>query len=216
MSDDDISAKNKAGKQLTPGGKRWFSPKLLPWLRKRKAGVDEASIQVKDAPLRVKALREGRILLGTVERGGNNTGPVVDQIIRANGGQIGEPWCGDYVAWAYRKAGSKAVTRAWAATQYLGRIGGMQSRGVRAGEPGDIVVFDFPGGHPNSDHTGLFVAYCTPGGKRVDRATANYIKTLDGNTGIDANVSDSKRGGDGVGYKVRPLRSVNRIVKVTR
>jgi hypothetical protein len=56
-----------------------------------------------------------------MEQGGNNTGPIVDKIIRANGGVIGEPWCGDFVAYCYRLAGSKAVDRLWASVYFLGR-----------------------------------------------------------------------------------------------
>jgi len=216
MAKKDVSARNKAGKRLKPGGSKWFTRKTLAWLRKRKAGVKKGSVRVKRAPLSTRALREARVLLGTVERGGNNRGKVVDKIIRANGGVVGEPWCGDFVAYVYRLAGSKSVTRAWAATQYLGRITGMRSVGVRRGKPGDIVVFNFPGGHPDSDHTGLLIAYVNSSKKKVPAAEATHVKTLDGNTGIDANVSDSKTGGDGVGYKVRPIGFVNRVVKVKR
>jgi len=216
MSDRDVSARNKAGKRLRPGGKKWFNRKTLAWLKRRKAGVKRGSVRVRRVPLRQRALREARVLLGTVERGGNNRGKAVERIIKANGGVVGEPWCGDFVAYVYRKAGSKAVTRNWAATRYLGRLAGSVSRGVRTGEPGDIVVFNFPGGHPDSDHTGLLVAYVNSNKKKVPAADATHIKTLDGNVGIEANVSDSKTGGDGVGYKVRPIRYVNRIVKIKR
>ncbi len=213
---DDITAKTKDGKQLHPGGKTWFSPKLLPWLRRRKQGVDEKSIRHRTLSLKQEALRQGKLLLGVVERGGNNRGPEVDRIILENGGAPGEPWCGDLVAHLYRKAGSKAVQRAWAATQYLGRLTGMRSKGPRAGEPGDIIVFNFPGGHPDSDHTGLLVNYTNEAGKKVPAASAKWVKTLDGNTGVDANVSDSKHGGDGIAYKVRRIELVNRVVEVLR
>jgi hypothetical protein len=216
MAKKNVSARNKAGKRLKPGGSKWFSKQTLAWLRKRKAGVKKGSVRVKKQPLRLRALSNARHLLGVVERGGNNTGPVVDRIIRANNGSIGEPWCGDFVAYVYRNAGSKSVQRAWAATRFLGRIAGQSSRGRRSGEPGDIVVFDFPGGHPDSDHTGLLVAYVNSNKRKVPAAKATHIKTLDGNVGISANVSDSKTGGDGVGYKVRPIRYVSRIVKVKR
>lgn len=213
---DDISAKTKDGKQLHPGGRKWFSPKLLPWLRRRKQGVDESSIQHRTLTMKQEALRQGRLMLGVVERGGNNRGPEVDKIILANGGKLGEAWCGDAVAYWYRKAGSKVVQRGWAATRLLGHLIGMKSKGPRAGEPGDIVVFNFPGGDPTSDHTGLLIAYTNAAGKKVPASKAAWVKTLDGNTGIDANVSDSKHGGDGIGIKVRPISFVNRTVEVLR
>ncbi len=205
----DVSAKNKAGKQLTPGGKRYFPRKALHWLRRRPAGVLPGSVKTQPKPLRLLALREARATLGVVERGGNNRGPEVDKIIEANGGVLGEAWCGDGVAMWYRKAGSKAVQRAWAATRFLGRLAGMVSMGIRAGLPGDIVVFNFPGGHPDSDHTGLLVHYANSNGGRTAPARATHVKTLDAN-------ARTPNGLQGVSYELRPISLVNRTVRVKR
>ena len=71
-----------------------------------------------------------------MERGGNNQGERVMELIRANGGTGPEPWCGDFVAWCYRTAGSRAVTRSWAAVRLLGTLGGMRVLPKRAGQPG--------------------------------------------------------------------------------
>jgi len=213
---DDVRANNKAGKRLRPGGKRWFPRRLLPYLRKRKAGVDESSVKGKPKPLRLKALLKARGMLGVVERGGNNRGPEVEAIILANGGVIGEPWCGDAVAYWYRAAGSKVVTRSWAATRFLGRLGGMSSHGPRQGRPGDIIVFNFPGGHPDSDHTGLLVDYTNSDGHHRIGRTATHVKTIDGNVGTALAASDSQLGGDGIGYKIRPISLVSRSVRVHR
>ena len=68
-------------------------------------------------PLRERAYRVAATLVGVMEHGGNNMGETVTKIIRANGGEGPEPWCGDFQAYCYRHAGSKAVTRAWAAVR---------------------------------------------------------------------------------------------------
>ena len=157
--------------------------------------------------LRERALTEARSLLGLVEQGGNNTGPGVLAIIRANGGTGPEPWCGDFVAFCYRKAGSKCVTRLWAAVRYLGRIAGMGIRLIP--RPGDIVVFVF-------EHTGLVLYFCDAHGNRVPRRKATHVKTIEGNTGTGNAESDSRIGRDGVRIRIRALNLVDRFVGVYR
>jgi hypothetical protein len=122
-----------------------------------------------------------------MEEGGNNQGPMVMKIIRANGGAGPEPWCGDTMAYCYRQAGSKAVTRLWASVFYLGRIGGV----VKTSSPvqGDLVRFTF-------DHVGMFVRDLGGG----------MIETIEGNTGSSGAVSDGD-GGDGV-YRKRRAKSL--------
>jgi hypothetical protein len=152
--------------------------------------------------LRQRALDEAKQLIGVMEQGGNNQGKKVMEIIRANGGTGPEAWCGDFVAYCYRKAGSATVTRPWAAVRFLGRLTGQRII-KRAPKPGDIVVFKF-------DHTGLLVKqYKTITGKRK-------ILTIEGNTGASGAVSDSKTGGDGIYLKRRDLSQVKHFVRVLR
>lgn len=143
-----------------------------------------------------RALKVARSLVGVMEQGGNNNGPVVAKIIRANGGVVGEAWCGDFVAYCYRGAGSKVVQRAWAVVARLGFLTGMSRTG--SPRPGDIVCFSF-------DHTGMFV-----------KDSGASITTIEGNTGRSGAVSDSKTGGDGVYIKLRNKSLVSRYVRVTR
>lgn len=147
--------------------------------------------------LQEQALIEARKLVGIMEQGGNNTGPEVLKIIRANGGTGPEPWCGDFVAYCYKQAGSKTVARAWAAVRFIGGLTGQ--RVVSKPKPGDLVVFTF-------DHVGMFVRHDGPG----------RIVTIEGNTGASGAVSDSKTGGDGVYIKRRSTSQVSRYVRVTR
>lgn len=152
--------------------------------------------------LRVRALAEAKELVGTLERGGNNTGPVVDKIIRANGGVIGEPWCGDFVAYCYREAGSKLVTRSWAAVRLL--LAGSTVRKHENVRPGDIVRYDFSG--PGSlSHTGLFVRWLTFG---------SSFEAIEGNTGTGGSRSDGV--GDGVHVRTRFVSQVHDFRRVAR
>lgn len=162
-----------------------------------------------DQPLRLKALAEAGKLIGIMELGGNNMGTAVLEIIRANGGTGPEAWCGDFVAYVYRKAGSKVVQRGWAAVRLLGFLTGMKVIGARSMLPGMIVCYTF-------DHTGIFVEYCNAGGTRMPALSATHIKAREGNTGRSGAVSDSKTGGDGVYEKIRPIGLVARGVAVSR
>lgn len=158
-------------------------------------------------PLRVRAWQHAGELVGVMEQGGNNQGAKVTAIIRANGGTGPEPWCGDFVAYCYRLAGSLVVQRGWAAVRLLGFLTGMK---VTA-DPleGDIVAYTF-------DHTGLFGHWCDSAGRKVPKAQATHILTREGNTGASGAVSDSSTGGDGVYEKVRSRSLVARFVHVSR
>jgi hypothetical protein len=154
-----------------------------------------------------RAWVEAGKLVGVMEVGGNNTGKQVLAIIRANGGPGPEPWCGDFVAWCYRKGGSTVVQRAWAAVKSLGFLTGMKI--VKQPVRGDIVCYSF-------DHTGLFGAWCNARGTEVPMSNATHIRAREGNTGRSGAVSDSQTGGDGVYEKLRPRGSVSRFVHVIR
>jgi hypothetical protein len=163
-------------------------------------------------PLRLRALAEARHLVGIMETGGNNMGREVLRFIRENGGTGPESWCGDFLAYVYRHAGSKAVQRGWAAVRFLGFMAGMRVRSVRSLLPGMIVAYTF-------DHCGLFVEYLRLVGTEWRSCTASqatHIRTIEGNTGRIGAVSDSRTGGDGVYTKIRAIGLVARGVEVTR
>lgn len=162
----------------------------LGMVKRRKAQLDRPTLQQ-------AALQEARKLVGVMEHGGNNQGGKVTEIIRANGGTGPEPWCGDFVAYCYRRAGSKSVQRGWAAVAYIGRLAGM--RIVKTPTPGDLVCFSF-------DHVGMYVR---------DLGNGN-IETIEGNTGASGARSDSSTGGDGVYVKSRSKGLVARYVRVAR
>lgn len=148
-------------------------------------------------PLRLKAHAEMVKLIGVMEQGGNNMGPMVMTIIRANGGPGPEPWCGDTQAYVYRKAGSQAVDRSWASVELTGHDPDVHP--ISHPETGDLVRFRF-------DHIGMFE--CDNGN--------GTITTLEGNTGPSGAVSDSSTGGDGVYRKVRSKSLVRDYLRVER
>lgn len=150
-------------------------------------------------PLRLRAYKVAEGLIGTMELGGNNRGEKVMAIIKANGGTGPEPWCGDFQAWCYRLAGSKAVNRSWASVYLLGRLAGV----TKVANPlrGDLVRFNF-------SHVGMFDSW-------IDRKAGRFL-TIEGNTGATGAVSDSLTGGDGVYRKERQTSLVTDYRRVTR
>lgn len=147
--------------------------------------------------LQQRALDVAESMVGVMEQGGNNTGPIVDKIILSNGGYIGEPWCGDGMAFCYRTAGSKAVTRNWASVRLLSGVAGISY--TSSPKPGDLVRFTF-------DHVGMFVKDNGDG----------TITTIEFNTGASGAVSDSSTGGDGVYKKIRSKSLVADYLHVSR
>ncbi len=145
-------------------------------------------------PLRVRALREAQSMLGVLEVGGNNRGPIVDKIIRSNGGDLGEAWCGDAVAYWYRRAGSTVVTRAWAAAHagiWGWFTGVIRLRKLKNLKPGHIVEYDW-------QHTGLFEEW-------IDKSAGKFF-AIEGNTGAQGNTSDTTA--DGIRRRVRNINDV--------
>lgn len=167
---------------------------------KREHQVSEARKVIarhKVEPLRLRAHKVAESLIGVMEIGGNNRGEIVTKIIQGNGGAGPEPWCGDFMAYCYKHAGSKGVTRSWASVYLLGRLAGVTKTSTP--KRGDLVRFVF-------DHVGMF-----------DKDLGNgEIQTIEGNTGASGAVSDSKTGGDGVYRKQRPKSQVQDYRRVTR
>lgn len=159
-------------------------------------------------PLRLKAFAQMSHLVGVMEVGGNNMGPMVSTIIREAGGGGPEPWCGDTVFYAYNHAGSKAVKgmgRKFAYVPWISTVAGVKVIPATEVKRGDIVRFQWDTGP--DDHTGLFDCWIVKG---------RSFYSLEGNTGKDPNVSDSTSGGDGVHRRERTINLVGDFLRVTR
>lgn len=166
---------------------------------KHTVAVREKQLAAASVTLGMRALKVGLTQVGIMETGGNNRGLPLSRYIRSNGGTGPEAWCGDFVAFCYRLAGSKVVQRGWAAVRLLGFLTGMRIVSYENAQPGDIVAYKF-------DHTGM-----------LKRKLGNgMIETVEGNTGASGAVSDSTTGGDGVYIKRRSTSLVARYVRVTR
>lgn len=175
--------------------------------RKWRKLVDEAHRMVSRRELQLQRKRPRRERAADVmkawarkpvrEQGGNNVGTAVEKIIREGGGTKGDPWCGWAVAAAYKRAGSKTVTRPW------GYVPALEQLLTRVHRPrrGHVVIFNFDGGVP--DHTGLF---------EKDNGDGT-IDVWEGNTRPGTAASDAG-GGEGVYLRTRPkslVQSYRRI-----
>lgn len=163
-------------------------------LRTAEGALDKLRRQ--QSPLRFRAYKIASELVGVMESGGNNSGAMVMKIIRANGGTGPEPWCGDFLAYCYKLAGSKRVQRAWASVRMLRGLAGISA--TSHPKTGDMVRFTF-------DHVGMFVK---------DNGNGT-ITTIEGNTGASGAVSDSRTGGDGVYRKIRSKNLVRDYLSVS-
>lgn len=166
----------------------------------------ERTVQVRRAqtqPVGARALAVARTLLDVRETAGNNWGGMVTKIIQANGGVGPEPWCGDFVAYIFRLAGSKAVARGWAWVPGLQRIAGLKKHSTsRVAKPGWLAVFNWDGGL--EDHVAV-----------VENDLWTTVDTIEGNTRPGTQSSDAG-GGEGVHRRSRGRGEIAYFLEVKR
>lgn len=180
----------------------------LARVQERKAQVAQAERVIRrhpDAILREKALYQARAALArhVFETGGNNRGPEVEEIIHYAGGDVGEPWCVDFVIWCYGKAGSRVLKPGFPRAVSMMRTMGVTT--VANPMPGDAVRYRFGQGH-----TGIFecwVRLVNGEWKACLRRDATALQAIEGNTGATGAVSDGN-GSDGVYRKIRTFDQV--------
>jgi hypothetical protein len=148
-------------------------------------------------PLYRRAFIVAEHLRGIAEQG-ENQGAAVAAIIHANGGAPGEAWCGDFVAYCYRVAGSHAVNRSWASVSMLGSVSGVTR--TRYPRRGDLVRFSF-------DHVELFDSWLDP------YPHGERFSTIGGNTGDG---SPGMPTGGVVYHAERTISEVHDFLHVTR
>lgn len=94
-------------------------------------------------------------------------------------GLDGQPWCMMFVQWVFAQAGAASLLPARTAScGALMRAAKAAGQWVTGGyQPGDVVIYDFPGGAA-TDHCGIIVTALTTG-----------VRAIEGNTGTgnDAN-----------------------------
>lgn len=198
---EQLLAKARAGLDWARAEDRHPRQWRVELVAKREKQVAEARRVIanhKPTPLRTRAYKIAAAQVGVMESGGNNRGTPFLRFIKANGGTAPEPWCGDFLAYVYSRAGSLAVTRNWASVRLLGLVAGV--RRTHQPQRGDLVRFKF-------DHVGMF-------SKWVNKA-AGIFETIEGNTGATGAVSDGN-GHDGVYRKQRSMADVQDFLVVTR
>ena len=108
-------------------------------------------------------------------------------------GLDGQPWCMMFVQWVFAQAGTTDLLPAMTAScGALMRAGKAAGRWVTSNyQPGDVVIYDFPGGAA-TDHCGIVVTALTTG-----------VRAIEGNTAV----GDDSNGG-AVMERTRPLSQV--------
>ena len=101
-------------------------------------------------------------------------------------GLDGQPWCMMFVQWCFRQADAQDLLPALTAScGALMRAAQAKGCWITGGyQPGDVVIYDFPGNNVKTDHCGI-----------VEQISGGGIRTIEGNTGIgnDANGGQVQR-----------------------
>ena len=89
-------------------------------------------------------------------------------------GLDGQPWCMRFVQWCFRQAGGQDLLPALTAScGALMRAAQAKGCWVTGGyQPGDVVIYDFPGNNVKTDHCGI-----------VEQLSGGGIMAIEGNTG---------------------------------
>lgn len=105
-------------------------------------------------------------------------------------GLNGQPWCMLFIQWVFTQAGAESLLAARTAScGAFMRAALSTGRWVTSGyQPGDVVIYDFPGGGA-TDHCGIVVTALTTG-----------VRAIEGNTAS----GDDSNGGE-VMERTRPL-----------
>ena len=101
-------------------------------------------------------------------------------------GLNGQPWCMMFIQWVFASEGAAALLPARTAScGAFTRSAQAQGRWVTGGyQPGDVVIYDFPGNNVKTDHCGI-----------VEQLAGGGIMAIEGNTGAgnDANGGQVQR-----------------------
>ena len=86
-------------------------------------------------------------------------------------GLNGQPWCAIFQCWVLDQANVPIIKQAY--TPALAQWFKNQNRWSTTPHPGDLVFFDFPGGHTRIEHVGM-----------VESVSNSSIQTIEGNTAV--------------------------------
>ncbi len=101
-------------------------------------------------------------------------------------GLDGQPWCMMFIQWVFTQAGAESILAARTAScGAFMRAAKAAGQWVTGGyQPGDVVIYDFPGNNVKTDHCGI-----------VEQPAGGGIMAIEGNTGAenDANGGQVQR-----------------------
>ncbi len=103
-------------------------------------------------------------------------------------GMDGQPWCMSFVQWCFHQAGVPLPLRTASCGAMMNAARKTGQWGVKDFRPGDVVIYDFPGGAA-TDHTGI-----------IEQVTASGVVAIEGNT----SQAGSQSNGGMVCRKTRP------------
>ena len=109
-------------------------------------------------------------------------------------GLNGQPWCMLFIQWVFTQAGAESLLAARTAScGAFMRSAQAAGRWVTGGyQPGDVVIYDFPGNNVKTDHCGIVVTALTTG-----------IRAIEGNTGAESDAN-----GGQVQERTRPTKFI--------
>ncbi len=109
------------------------------------------------------------------------------------------PWCMAFVQWCFHRAGVPlpVKTASCGALMRAAKKAGLWA--VKDFRPGDVVIYDFPGGGP-TDHCGI-----------IERVTSTQITAIEGNTSDGGSQSN----GGMVCRKTRPYSQIVGVIRPT-
>lgn len=163
-----------------------------------------AKIRLRDKQIRAArgggqtALATALQCVGRTER--NNRAPWLDRWARTYVGawMVGQPWCGLFCIVCWAKAGKRLPKDTVSTVAILNRArrgNGFTAVPASKAKPGDLVVFNFPGGAP-AEHVGL----------ARGPAKGGMIPTVEGNTSPGSGGSQSN--GGGIYLRSRPVGAI--------
>jgi hypothetical protein len=154
---------------------------------------------------REDALRQAITFRGTTEQPpGSNRGPEIDKWNRDAGAPAGSYWCCSFQHGMFKLAGFNLPGGA-----SVGQLLSIATtKGWRVDRPlrGDLVCFEFgEGAYAYDDHIGIVERVLAL--RWNGNVFAGWIRTIEGNTSAQANLTDSQSNGGGVFGRTRWIRS---------
>lgn len=112
-------------------------------------------------------------------------------------GMDGQPWCMSFVQWCFAQAGVPLPLRTASCGALMRAAQKAGQWVVRSIRPGDVVIYDFPGGAA-TDHCGI-----------VETCTMSGVVAIEGNT----SEAGSQSNGGQVCRKTRPVSLIVGVVR---